>query len=99
MGQAVKFGIFFPLFQLYWNYCGERENRLNPTEFLNLTMVVNEKLKEEWIKFKWDIDELDWICHALDHNCSMLDPSNFETDQIPYLDHAKTCFYLEHNNY
>ena len=56
-------------------------------------MAVYENLKEEWIKCKWDIDELNWICYALDHNYSMLDPSNSETDQIAYLDHAKTFFY------
>ena len=99
LGQAVKFGKFFPLFELYWDFCREREKGSNPTEILILTMTVYERLKKEWINHKWEIDELNWICHALDHNDSMCDPSNFETRQIAYLDHAKTCFYLEHNNY
>ena len=51
-GQLVTFGKFFPLLQLYWNYCREREHRVSPTEFLILTMAVYENLKEEWIKCK-----------------------------------------------
>ena len=45
------------------------------------------------------MDELNWICYDIANNYSMLDPSNFEYYQIAYLDHTKTCFYLEHNNY
>ena len=50
-------------------------------------------------KFKWEMGELNWICYGITNNYSMLDPSNFEYDQIAYLDHAKTSFYLKHNNY
>ena len=66
------------------------------TQILILTLSVFggfEKLQEEWKKFKWEIDELNWICFG------MLDPSNFKYYQIAYLDHGKTCFYLKHNNY
>ena len=39
--------------------------------------------------------ELDWICTALDHKCSMLDPYNFVDQPIAYIDHAETCFLLQ----
>ena len=45
------------------------------------------------------MDKLNWICYGIANNYSMLDPSSFEYDQITYLDHAKTCFHLEHYNY
>ena len=97
--QPVKFGKCFQLFQAYWNFCRQREGVADLTQILILTLSVFEKLQEEWKKFKWEMDELNWICYGVANNYSMLDPSNFEYDQIAYLDHAKTCFYLEHNNY
>ena len=63
------------------------------TQILILTLSVFggfEKLQEEWKKFKWEMDELNWICYDIANNYSMLDPSNFEYYQIAYLDHAKT---------
>ena len=40
-------------------------------------------------KNKWDIEELKWICSALDNNYSMLDLRNFLNDEFANLDHAK----------
>ena len=97
--QPVKFGKVFPLFQAYWNFCRQRLDVADLTQILILTLSVFEKLQEEWKKFKWEMDELNWICYGIDNNYSILDPSNFEYDQIAYLDRAKICFYLEHNNY
>ena len=100
--QPVKFGNFSPLFQAYWNFCRQREGVADLTQILILILSVFgvfEKLQEKWKKFKWEMDKLNWICYGIANNCSMLDPSNFEYDQTDNLDHAKTCFYLEHNNY
>ena len=45
----------------------------------------------------WDVEELKWICAALDNNYDILDPTYFTNCTFVYLDHIKTCYYLEHN--
>ena len=98
--QQSKFGLFFPLFQLYWNYCQQLENALiNQNQFSVITCRVCETLKDEWLKFKWNPEELDWTCFALDHKNSMFDPNNFVNTPIAYVNHTKSCFFLEHNNF
>ena len=52
-------------------------------------------MKKEWLSFKWYMDELDWICDALDEGSSMLNPYNFLNSPIAFIDHAKTCYLLE----
>ena len=54
-------------------------------------------LHEEWTALGWDIYELKWICVNLDYNNELLDPYNFIGDEFVYVDHAKTCYYLEKN--
>ena len=91
-----QFGHLYPLFQTYWNFVTRYHSRLLPiNHFIILSWRVYEKLKNEWLEWKWDIAELDWICTALDHKCSMLDPQNFVDQPIAYIDHAKTCFLLD----
>ena len=98
--ERSTFRLFFPLYQLYWSFCQQLENGLiNQHMFSVLSWKVYEKLKQEWLKFKWDLDELDWIAFALDYKYSMLDPINFVNTPIAYVDHAKTCFFPEHNNF
>ena len=41
------------------------------------------------------MNELDWICDALDEGSSMLNPYNFLNSPIAFIDHAKTCYLLE----
>ena len=45
----------------------------------------------------WDIDELEWICYNLDCNNKIFDPHNFINDKFAYVDHVKTCYYLDNN--
>ena len=51
----------------------------------------------EWDVLGWDIEELKWICHALDNNYDILDPHNFTDGKCAYVHHLKTCYYLDHN--
>ena len=47
----------------------------------------------------WDIQELNWICLAMeDNNNNILNPINFLTARCAYLDHLKTCYYLNNND-
>ena len=55
-------------------------------------------MREERQKNMWNINELDWACAALDNNYDLLNPNNFLNDEFAYLDHVKTCFYLDNTN-
>ena len=96
--QTMKFGKFFGLFSLYWNYCSQRGRWLNSLEVSLLTNTIYVKLREEWQKNMWTIEELDCACATLDNNYDLLDPNNFVKDEFAYLDHVKTCFYLDNTN-
>ena len=54
-------------------------------------------LRTEWEKLGWDMEELKWICSALDNNYEILDPNYFNDCKFAYLDHVKNCCYLENN--
>ena len=89
-----QFGNFFPLCKTYWRFVQHLNNdSINQNQFAILSWRLYEKLKIEWLEYKWDLQELDWIVSALDNNCSMLDPNNFVNSPIAYVDHAKTCFF------
>ena len=64
-----------------------------------MTWRLYQKIKKQWIKYKWDVNESEWIISALENKCSMLDPNKFVNTPIAYVDHAKTCFFLEANNF
>ena len=95
---GTEFGKFFGLFSLYWNYCSQRGRRLNSLEVSLLTNGIYVNLGEEQQKNMWNIIELDWACAALDNNYDLLNPNNFLNDEFFYLDHVKTCFYLDSTN-
>ena len=39
------------------------------------------------------------LSRKIKNKCSMLDPNKFVNTPIAYVDHAKTCFFLETNNF
>ena len=91
----MKFGKFFNYFYKY--YTSKRNTEYSTIEAVVLTSLIFTHLKIEWDALEWDIEELKWICHALDNNCSILNPYNFTDCKFAYLDHLKTCYCLEHN--
>ena len=95
---GTEFRKIFGLFSLYWNYCSQRGRRLNSLEVSLLTNIIYVNLREELQKNMWNINELDWACAALDNNYDLLNPNNFLNDEFAYLDHVKTCFYLDNTN-
>ena len=98
-GKRVMFGFLFPLFQQYWLFCLEYENRaLNLGQFLLLQSRVFEKIHLEWRTFKWDEKELDWICSCIHSKDPVVDPSTFNLSPMAYIDHLKTYYFLESNN-
>ena len=42
-------------------------------------------------------EKLNYICLELDNNCEDFDPTFFTDCRSAYLDHIKTCYYLEKN--
>lgn len=90
----VSFGKFFEYFERYWYYCQQSGVRYNSLEVFLYTKNQYTRLREDWEKYTWDIEQLDQICYAIDNNHDMLDPSNFLNDEWAYVNHAKNCFYL-----
>ena len=89
-----QFDNFFSLCQTYSRFAQHLNNGpINQNQFPVLSWILYENLKIEWLEYKWDLQELHWIVSALYNNCSMLDPNNFVTSPIVYVDHAKTCFF------
>ena len=96
--NSVSFGKSFGLFFKYWDYASKRGTQYTAFEVLMLTNVIYMDLRIKWEKEKQDIEEFNYICHALDNNCEDLDPPFFTDHRSAYLDHIKTWYYLEKNN-
>ena len=93
--NAAAFGKFYNYFSKYWNFKRNRNGYHNQFQIDILTSILYMLLHEEWSALGQDIDELKWICVNLDYNNELLDPYNFIGDESAYVDHAKTCSYLE----
>ena len=79
----------FWIFNKYWRISNGIEGNFSELEVL----------QEEWRKNKWNIKELEWTYYGMDYGFSILDPNNFLNDPFAYIDHLKTCVYLENTNY
>ena len=94
--HSLTFGKFYNYFVKDWDFKRNRNGyHLLQNEFL--TSLVYMHLQEEWKVAGWDIDELEWICYNLDYNNKLFDPHNFINDKFAYVDHVKTCYYLDNN--
>ena len=94
--KPVSFGNLFGLFYKYWDYTSKRGTQYSALEVLLLTNVIYMDLRSKWEKQKWDIEELNYICLALDNNYEDFDPTFYTDCRYAYLDHIKT-YYLEKN--
>ena len=48
---------------------------------------MHEKLLQQWREFKWNEAELEWIVSRILIKDTILDPSEFITHPIAYVDH------------
>ena len=64
--NSVSFRKFFGLFYKYWDYSSKRGTQYTAFEVLMLTNVIYMDLRLKWENEKWDTEELNYICHALD---------------------------------
>ena len=94
--HSLTFGKFYNFFVKYWDFKRSR-NGYGSLQIEFLTSLVYMYLQEEWKVAGWDIDELEWICYNLDYNNKLFDPHNFINDKFAYVDHVKTCYYLDNN--
>ena len=100
--KAVSFGNFFGLFYKYWDYTSKRGTQYSALEVLLLTNVSYMDLRSKWEKQKRDIEELNYICLALENNCEDFDPTFFTDYRSAYLDHIlfrkkwMSFYYLKH---
>ena len=95
--ERAKFASFFDCFYKYWNYTSKRGTEYTELEVTFQTSFIYMLLKMEWGVLGWDIEKLNWIFHALDNNYDILDLHNFTECKFAYIDHLKTCYYLDHN--
>ena len=70
--NSVSFRKFFGLFYKYWDYLSKRGTQYTAFEVLMLTNVIYMNLRLKWENEKWDIEELNYICHALDNIVKIL---------------------------
>ena len=64
--NSVSFRKFFGLFYKYWDYLSKRGTQYTAFEVLMLTNAIYMDLRLKWENEKWDIEELNYICQALD---------------------------------
>ena len=88
----MSFGKFFGLFYKYWDYASKRGTQYTAFEVLMLANIIYMDLKVKWENEKWDIEELNYFCRALDNNCEDLEPHFFNDHHSAYLDHIKPWY-------
>ena len=92
--RPMSSGKFFSYFQLYWNYCSQREITVSNLDVFIKTSFIYVFLRKEWEKNNWLIDELEWICQQIYFQNTMFDPVIFENEEYAYLNHVENCFYM-----
>ena len=90
--KPMSFGNSFIMFWKYWDYTSKRGTDYNAPKVVLLTNVLFMDLRTQWEKNNWDVEELKWVCAALDHNYDILNPNYFTICNFAYLDHIKTCY-------
>ena len=88
-------GKCFNLFYKYWDAASKKGPEYSALEVFLFTNVLFMHLGTEWEKLGWDVEELKWICSALDNNFEILDPNYFKDFKFAYLDHLKKYYYLD----
>ena len=73
----ISFGSFFGLFYKYWDYASKRGTQYTAFEVLILTNVLCMDLRTKWENLNWNIEELNYICLAIDNNSEDFNPSFF----------------------
>ena len=70
--KRMSFENYFIMFWKYWDYTSKRGTDYNALKVVLLTNVLFMDLRTQQEKNGWDVEELKWICAALDHNYGQL---------------------------
>lgn len=88
---------FFDYFLKYWDCISKKGFPYTELEVVIRTAVIATHLRLEWKARKWDLEEFRWMCSALDSNYEILNPNYFINDSVAYINHLKSCYYLDKN--
>lgn len=84
----------FKTFKTYWYICSERGKYYTLLQVEFFTSDIYQILRNYWNRKRWDIDELNTICDALNNCYDLLDP-NFSMDKkLAYIEHLKNWYEL-----
>ena len=97
--SPVCFGKYYNWFKQYWLYEKEREINYSSFDVFIRTEEIFVCLKQEWIKNKWNIKELKWICSQINYDNKMVDANMFLDDPAAYIVHVQNCFHLAQTNF
>ena len=88
------------LFQVlfnYWDVCSKRYREYTFLQVEFITFDFYQLLYNYWQRKNWDIKEWSTICSAMDVQCPCLNPHYFTDQKLAYIEHIKTCFFIEWN--
>ena len=95
--NSYNFKKTFYFLHQYWEIINKRGIKYSGLQVTVATGFIFDILRIEWEENNWDIEELKYLCLALDNLCEELNPNNFTYCQFAYFDHLKN-YYLENNN-
>ena len=74
------------LFSKHWEIVNKRGAEYSGLEVTVATSFIFDILRAEWVKNGWDVEELKYLCLAMDN------PNNFIYCQAAYLDDLKNYY-------
>ena len=90
---------FRKIFQFFSHYCKIVNKR--GTEYSELAVTVATSfifyfLRAEWVENGWDVEELKYLCLAMNNSPDQLNPNNFIYCQAAFLDELKNYYRQNH---
>ena len=95
--NSCNFKKIFYFFHQYQEEVTKRGVEYSGFQVTVATSFIFDILRIEWEENNWHVEELKYVCSALDAFCEELNPNNLIYCQSAYLDHLKN-YYLEINN-
>ena len=94
--NICNFKKIFYFFYKYWEIVDRRGVEYSGLQVTIATSFIFYVRRVEWIENSWDVEELKYLCLALDNSHADLNPNNFVCCQAAYLDEFKN--YYKQNN-
>ena len=94
--SSCNFRKIFYFFHQYWEIVNKRGVEYSDLQVTIATSFIFDILRVEWKENGWDVEELKYVCLALDAFCDELNPNNFIYCQSAYLEQLEN-YYLQNN--